>query len=111
MDNETDHNDGRSGGWLADGDRHHHGHTAEANPGNENPGNENPGNENPGNENPGGEGPGEDERLAVLVEELDDTDAILERVRRRGIPEDIAHGLRPRGVPRGGDSTPPAPGV
>lgn len=39
---------------------------------------------------------GEDDLLGRLVEELDDTNAILERVRRRGVAEEVAHQLQPR---------------
>lgn len=55
----------------------------------------------------GGVGDGEDDLLGRLVEELDDTNAILERVRRRGVPEELAHQLQPRSTGYGGAEWPP----
>lgn len=60
-----------------------------------------------GDEVVGGVGDGEDDLLGRLVEELDDTNAILERVRRRGVPEDLAHQLQPRATGHGGNGSPP----
>lgn len=51
-----------------------------------------------------GEPAGGDELCARLIEEIDDTNAILERVRRRpGVRAQVARLLRPRvtGRPRG----------
>lgn len=51
---------------------------------------------------------GDDELCARLIEEIDDTDAILERVRRRpAVRAQVARLLRPRVIPHRRGESPP----
>lgn len=55
---------------------------------------------------------GDDDLCARLIEEIDDTNAILEEVRRRpGVRAQVARLLRPRGIGRSRGDSPPTTDV